>query len=248
MSGNITVEVIRGLKTMITPLGGNDTLPKRQTLTDWWKQVRFALEAVDGTVVVEELDRDVLERIGRILLGGAAWVRISRQPFISWATFVSCVERRFGGSEAHQRELFLQLTRRAGEDGLDFVQRVEDTRCRLGVSEEAALMRAWGQLPASITRKLEDHHDMNSLGPVEWRHLVNYTTRQLTKRDAEPSAALASATAVAPAPSAAPAARVAAAARGNPAPRAPYIRPTLPPPPPTKAKQAHVAGQHAAMK
>ena len=37
MSGNITVEVIRGLKTMITPLGGNDTLPKRQTLTDWWK-------------------------------------------------------------------------------------------------------------------------------------------------------------------------------------------------------------------
>ncbi len=89
----------------------------------------------------------------------------------------------------------MQLSRKSGEDGLDFVQRVEDTRCRLGISEEAALMRAWGQLPSSITKKLEDHHDMNGLGPVEWRDLVNYATRQLTKRDAEPSAALACTTA-----------------------------------------------------
>ena len=69
--------------------------------------MRFALEAVDNTVVVGELNRDVLERIGRILLGVAAWEMISCQPFINWATFVGYVERRFGGSEAHQRELFL---------------------------------------------------------------------------------------------------------------------------------------------
>ncbi len=76
---------------------------------------------MDNGVVVEQLEREVLERIGHILLGDAAWELICRQPFINWATFVSAVERRFGGSEAHQRELFLSLTRKSGEDGLDFV-------------------------------------------------------------------------------------------------------------------------------
>ncbi len=99
--GNVTAEMVRSLKAMIRPLGGAEKLPKRKTLTDWWRQVRFALEAVDTGVVVEQLERDVLERIGHILLGEAAWELICRQPFINWATLVGAVERRFGGSEAH---------------------------------------------------------------------------------------------------------------------------------------------------
>ncbi len=242
MTGNITVETIRGLKAMIRPLGGADALPKRKTLTDWWRQVRYALEAVDNSVKVEWMEREVIDRIGHILLGEAAWGLVSRQPFINWATFVQAVERRFGGSEAHQRELFLHLTRKAGEDGLDFVQRVEDTRCRLGISEEAALMKAWGQLPASLIRKLKDHHDMNGLGPVEWSDLVRYASRQLTKRDAEPTAELACVTAGTSAP---PPPHT---TRPNNTTRATAPRPTFSraaPPPPPKNKQAHVAQQNA---
>ncbi len=108
-------------------------------------------------------------------------------------------------------------------------------------------MRAWGQLPGTITKKLEDHHDMNGMGPVEWRHLVAYATRQLTKRDAEPSAALACTTSAASAAPAqpTPAARASTIARNLPAARAPVGRNTAPPPPPPRAKQAHVAEHNA---
>ncbi len=99
--GHITAEMVRNLKALIRPLGSEEKLPKRKTLTDWWRQVRYALEAVDTGVVVEQLEREALERIGHVLLGNAAWELICRTPFINWATFVGAVERRFGGSEAH---------------------------------------------------------------------------------------------------------------------------------------------------
>ncbi len=35
--GNVTAEMVRSLKAMIRPLGGADKLPKRKTLTDWWR-------------------------------------------------------------------------------------------------------------------------------------------------------------------------------------------------------------------
>ncbi len=103
------------------------------------------------------------------------------------------------------------------------------------------MMRAWGQLPSSITKKLEDHHDMNGLGPVEWRDLVNYATRQLTKRDAEPSTALACTMAASAVPSK-PASTtcITNTARTLPAAHSPVQR-SAPPPPLPKAMQAHVA-------
>ncbi len=125
---------------------------------------------------MEQLGRAAIDRIGHLLLGVAAWEIICRKPFIDWATFVNVVERRFGGSEAHQRGLFLNLTRQSGEDALDFLQRAEDTRCRLGLSDEAALMRTWDQLPHSLKKTLEDFHDMTGRGPVTWFDLVNYAT------------------------------------------------------------------------
>lgn len=71
----------------------------------------------------------------------------------------------------------MKLRCEAGEDVLDFVQRAEDLRCYTGVSQEAALMLIWGQLPASIKQKLEDYHDMAGLGRVQWDDLVNFATK-----------------------------------------------------------------------
>ncbi len=59
---------------------------------------------------MEQLERAAIDRVGHILLGNAAWEIICRKPFIDWATFVSVVESRFGGSEAHMRGLFMNLT------------------------------------------------------------------------------------------------------------------------------------------
>ncbi len=56
------------------------------------------------------------------------------------------------------------------------MQRVEDTRCRLGVSDEAAMMKTWDQLPRSLKKTLEDYHDMTGQGPVTWTDLVSYVT------------------------------------------------------------------------
>ena len=35
--GNVTAEMVRNLKAMVRPLGTDTELPKRKTLTDWWK-------------------------------------------------------------------------------------------------------------------------------------------------------------------------------------------------------------------
>ena len=92
------------------------------------------------------------------------------------------VEDRFGVLEEYQRDLFLQIERESGEDGSDFIRRVEDTRVRLKFSRGEALMKAWGNLPAAVTTYLESRHEMLDLGPIQWEHLVAYSKRQLAKR------------------------------------------------------------------
>jgi hypothetical protein len=92
------------------------------------------------------------------------------------------VEDRFGMLKEFQRDLFLQIEREGGEDGSDFIRRVEDTRVRLKFSREGALMKAWGNLPEAVTTYLENRHEMLDLGPIEWEHLVAYSKRQLAKR------------------------------------------------------------------
>ena len=81
-----------------------------------------------------------------------------------------------------QRDLFLQIEREEREDGSDFIRRVEDTRVRLKLSREGALMKAWGNLPEAVTSHLENRHEMLDLGPIEWEHLVAYSKRQLAKK------------------------------------------------------------------
>lgn len=143
LASHVTAEAVRSLKGMVTPLGGDDVIPEPRYLASWWKTVTYALEAVDTTCDVEHLPRSTLERIGHVLLGQAAWELVCRRPFIDWAGFKKVVEDRFGIGEEHQRELFLQLNRAAGEDGCEFIRRVEDTRIRLGFNEGEALMKAW---------------------------------------------------------------------------------------------------------
>ena len=91
------------------------------------------------------------------------------------------MEDRFGIPVEFQRDLFLQIEPEAGEDGCEFIRRVEDTRVRLGFSHREALVKVWGNLPASILEYLESKHEMMGLGPIEWEHLVAYSKRQLDK-------------------------------------------------------------------
>ena len=37
VEGNITAEMVRNPKAMVRPLGADNELPRRKTLTDWWK-------------------------------------------------------------------------------------------------------------------------------------------------------------------------------------------------------------------
>lgn len=44
----VSIEVIRAIKASLDPLGGDEILPKRTVLREWWERVRYALEAADA--------------------------------------------------------------------------------------------------------------------------------------------------------------------------------------------------------
>ena len=86
--------------------------------------------------------------------------------FSTWEGFKSVVEDRFGVPVEFQRDLFLQIKREDGEDGCDFIQRVEDVRVRLRFSHGEALIKAWNDIPADVIDYLESRHEMMGLGLI----------------------------------------------------------------------------------
>lgn len=233
LATNVKADDIRALKAMVTPLGGADVAPEPRYLDSWWSSVERAIRAVDTGCHVADLPRDAIEMLAPILLGQAGWELICKQPFADWLEFKEAVEDRFGIADEFQRDLFLQLTRSAGEDGCEFIRRVEDTRVRLGFSVGEALMKAWGNLPASITGHLESRHEMMGLGPIQWQHLVAYSKRQLAKRYSSgansrllPAAPAVAKSAPPPAPT-------------RPPPRAPFTKPPQARAPLPKPPQKH---------
>ena len=226
---------------MVTPLGGADMAPERRYLDSWWKGVERAIKAIDAGCDVADLPKEAIEMLAPVILGQAGWELVCMHAFSSWESFKGVVDNRFGVLEEYQRDLFLQIERENGEDGPDFIERVEDTRVRLQLSHEGALMKAWGNLPTDVTSYLENRHEMMGLGPIQWEHLVEYSKRQLAKRTSKtankkllPTAAR-QGRQVAPAAPAAP--RVTPPLPRAPA-RATYIpRTTLPRPPPGRPAQ-----------
>ena len=151
LTRNVKAEDIRSLKAMVTPLGGAELAPAARYLDSWWKSVERAIKAIDAGCDVVDLPKEAIEMIAPVLLGQAAWELVCEQDFDTWSEFRGVVEDRFGMLKEFQRDLFLQIEREGGEDGSDFIRRVEDTRVRLKLSHEGALMKTWGNLPEAVT-------------------------------------------------------------------------------------------------
>ncbi len=174
---------LKSIKMLVNPLGKGDMLPPRKYLDKWWEQVHTCLRSVDQTVDVQQLPRTVIEALGAVLLGSAAWDLIGYQDFYNWEEFVDCVESRFGVDSSYKENLFLHLKREAGEDGLDFIQRVEDMRIKLCYDDKAALIKTWGDLPHNIKEELERIHDTLDKGKIQWKDVMRYAVRKMAQRD-----------------------------------------------------------------
>ena len=93
------------------------------------------------------------------------------------------MENRFGVDSSYKENLFLHLKREAGEDGLDFIQRVEDMRIKLCYDDKAALIKTWGDLPHNIKEELERIHDTLDKGKIQWKDVMRYAVRKMAQRD-----------------------------------------------------------------
>ena len=166
LAEGVTHHHLKSLRLLVNPLGKGDALPPRKYLDRWWEQVYNCLRSIDQTVVIEQLPRGVIDALGAVLLGSAAWDLIGYQDFHCWQGFVKCVESRFGVDSSYKENLFLHLKRAEGEDGLDFIQRVEDMRIKLAYDDKTALIKTWGDLPGDIKAELERIHDTLDKGKI----------------------------------------------------------------------------------
>ncbi len=80
----VTHNHLKSIKMLVNPLGKGDMLPPRKYLDKWWEQVHTCLRSVDQTVDIEQLPRAVIEALGAVLLGSAAWDLIGYQDFYNW--------------------------------------------------------------------------------------------------------------------------------------------------------------------
>jgi hypothetical protein len=183
LASGVSADALRSLKGLITPLGEKDVPPARRYLAKWWRQVQFALEGIDSSCQVEQLPRSTIERMGHVLLGEAAWELVGDSPFEDWEGFKETVEARFGMDEEHKEDLFTYLDIKPGEDGLDFIQRVEDTRVKLGFTHREALVKAWNCLPANITNDIRMKLDTLDRGKAKWSDVLRYANRRMAERE-----------------------------------------------------------------
>lgn len=106
------------------------------------------------------------------------------QDWATWREFKRLVERRFGIDKDLQEDLFLHLARRAGEDALLYVQRVEDTRAKLGRTGAEALMKAWAEIPRDILDEIELSRRIKGVrGRARWEEVVELAKIQRAKED-----------------------------------------------------------------
>jgi hypothetical protein len=166
LATNVKADDIRAVKAMVVALGGYEIAPEPRYLNSWWRGVERAIKAVDPGCHVASLPREAIDMLAPTLLGQAGWELIYKHPFVNWLEFKETVEDRFGIDPVFQQIVFLQLARGAGEDGCEFIRRVEDTRVMLGFTEREALIKAWGDLPSSIIDHLDGCHEMMGLGPI----------------------------------------------------------------------------------
>lgn len=222
---------------LLTPLGEKDVPPARRYLAKFWARVSYALEGVDSTCRIADLPRATIDRLGHLILGEAAWDLISNLPFQDWAGFQQAVEDRFGMDEEHQEDLFTFLDIKPGEDGLDFIQRVEDTRATLGFTHREALVKAWNCLPSSITAELRLKMDTLDKGKARWSDVLRYAKRRLAERESGAANAKLIPTR---------ATVEASSSRTTTTKPSPPVRNARPPPPPPVTRAPRGRGQHAA--
>ena len=122
-------------------------MPECRPLESFWERCKRALRAVDPTVEVERLPADAIETLAPVMLGDAAWDLLRSLGITSWGELVGAVEDRFGVCSVAQKRQFRALKQEPGENGYQFVRRIEDARRKMNKSCTETMDLYFDKLP-----------------------------------------------------------------------------------------------------
>ena len=120
------------------PLGGA-RCPTPADLRPFWRKVERAIEGLNGTIRLSQVNNRGCHNLAPIILGEATYTALKGVHFDGWEHFKQEVDQRFGLTVEEIETEFYSMRPAAGELVHKFILRVEEARLQMGKGEDALI-------------------------------------------------------------------------------------------------------------